>query len=95
MSRRELGKTAPFVAVSLFFSGSLPAYAYLDPGTGSIMLQIIFGGVAGLLVAGKLFWGRVVDFFGGIFKRDSASESVTSREAEVTEQEREAAGHDK
>ena len=29
------------------------AQAYLDPGTGSILLQIIIGGVAGLGVVGK------------------------------------------
>jgi hypothetical protein len=95
MSRRELGIAAPVVAVSLFFISSMPAYAYLDPGTGSMMLQIILGGIAGLLVAGKLFWGRIVDFFGSIFRRDSAPESVTSRESEVKEQEREPAGRDK
>ena len=39
-----------------------PALAYLDPGTGSMMLQIILGGVAGLLVAGKLFWHRILVF---------------------------------
>ena len=30
------------------------AYAYLDPGTGSIILQVLLGGVAGLALAGKL-----------------------------------------
>ena len=38
------------------------AQAYLDPGTGSLFLQIILGGVAGLLIAGKLFWHRILLF---------------------------------
>ena len=35
-----------------------PAYAYLDPGTGSMMLQLLLGGVAGGLVLIKLYWTR-------------------------------------
>jgi hypothetical protein len=41
-----------------------PAQAYLDPGTGSMILQIILGGVAGILVAGKLYWTRLKGFLG-------------------------------
>jgi hypothetical protein len=33
-----------------------PALAYLDPGTGSILLQLLLGGVAGFLVIVKLYW---------------------------------------
>lgn len=32
-----------------------PAYAYLDPGTGSMILQLLLGGVAGVLIIGKLY----------------------------------------
>ncbi len=41
-----------------------PAYAYLDPGTGSMLLQLLLGGVAGALVVGKLYWHRIKVFFG-------------------------------
>ena len=40
------------------------ALAYLDPGTGSILLQVILGGVAGLGVIGKLYWHRLRGFLG-------------------------------
>lgn len=40
------------------------AYAYLDPGTGSILLQIIIGGVAGVGVVAKLYWHRLRGLFG-------------------------------
>ena len=33
-----------------------PAYAYLDPGTGSMILQVLLGGVAGVALAGRLYW---------------------------------------
>ena len=38
--------------------GTTLAWAYLDPGTGSMVLQLILGGVAGLLVIGKLYLQR-------------------------------------
>ena len=34
-------------------------HAYLDPGSGSMLLQLIAGGVAGFVVAGKMYWGRL------------------------------------
>ena len=40
-----------------------PAQAYLDPGTGSMILQMVIGGV---LVAGytiKTYWRRIRNFF--------------------------------
>ena len=36
-----------------------PAFAYLDPGTGSMLLQVILGGVAAVGVALKLFWYKI------------------------------------
>ena len=32
---------------------------YLDPGSGSMLLQLLAGGVAGVAVAGKMYWGRL------------------------------------
>jgi hypothetical protein len=40
------------------------AYAYLDPGTGSIILQVLLGGVAGVMLAGKLYWEKFLSLFG-------------------------------
>ena len=39
------------------------AFAYLDPGTGSILLQGIIAGVAGVVVVLKLYWYRIKNFF--------------------------------
>lgn len=41
-----------------------PAHAYLDPATGSIILQILLGGIAGMLVAVKLYWHRFLSLIG-------------------------------
>ncbi len=40
-----------------------PALAYLDPGTGSMLLQVLLGGVAAIGVALKLYWHRFTSFF--------------------------------
>ena len=33
--------------------------AYIDPGTGSLLLQAILGGVAAAAVAVKVYWRRL------------------------------------
>jgi hypothetical protein len=36
---------------------------YIDPGTGSMLLQVILGGVAAVAVGLKVFWGRLLSLF--------------------------------
>ena len=38
--------------------------AYIDPGTGSIILQSIAAAVAGAAIIAKLYWHRILRFFG-------------------------------
>ena len=35
-------------------------FAYLDPGTGSMLVQLLVGGVAAVGVALKLYWHRIL-----------------------------------
>ncbi|MFH1724556.1 MAG: hypothetical protein ABII00_08040 [Elusimicrobiota bacterium] len=57
--------TAPLGASSLLWAplvlatAASSARAYIDPGSGSMMLQLLLAGAAGLLVLVKLFWRRV------------------------------------
>jgi hypothetical protein len=46
---------------------SISLAGYLDPGTGSVILQAILGGVAAAAVTAKLCWHRVTS----IFRRNS------------------------
>lgn len=39
------------------------ALAYLDPGSGSMMLQLLLGGIAGVVVILKLYWKSFVSLF--------------------------------
>jgi hypothetical protein len=51
----------PAIIIHLPMPGA--ADAYLDPGTGSVILQMAIAGVVGGLFAVKLFWGRIGSFF--------------------------------
>jgi len=35
-------------------------YSYLDPGSGSLILQALAGGAAATAVVGKLYWRRLM-----------------------------------
>lgn len=48
-----------------------PAHAYFDPGTGSIILQLLIGGIGGALMIGKIYWARILKFLG--FRRESGN----------------------
>jgi hypothetical protein len=39
--------------------------AYLDPGTGSFILQAIVGVVLGAMLTLKMYWRRIRDFASG------------------------------
>jgi len=41
----------------------VPVEAYLDPGSGSMLLQILLGGFAAVGVIAKLYWNRVTSLF--------------------------------
>ena len=37
---------------------------YLDPGSGSMVVQLIAGGVAAIAVTAKFYWRRLLRFLG-------------------------------
>ncbi len=36
-----------------------PAYGYLDPGTGSLIVQVTIAAIVGIGTAMKLYWSRI------------------------------------
>jgi hypothetical protein len=42
---------------------SAAAHAYLDPGTGSILVQSLLAGIAGVAAVLSLYWQRLKAFF--------------------------------
>ncbi|MDA7443247.1 hypothetical protein N8775_02945 [Candidatus Pelagibacter ubique] len=61
-------KTLFFLYFFLFTSS---AHAYLDPGTGSIILQAIVGAFAAFVSTLYIFWEKVKIFFRKVFKKDN------------------------
>ncbi len=47
-----------FVGIFFLFFAK-PAFAYLDPGTGSYMFQLLLGGLFGLLYLIKMRWRKI------------------------------------
>ena len=64
---RALGIALVLVACLAIAS---PASAYLDPGTGSMLVSAVLGVAAALGLALKMFWYRVMALFRG--KRPAA-----------------------
>ena len=52
-----------------FFILTTKAHAYLDPGTGSIILQAIIGAFAAFFTSIYIFWNKVKNFYKKIFKK--------------------------
>ena len=69
-----------FLAVlsALLILAPIPVFAYLDPGTGSMIIQGIIGAIVGLLVVGKLYWQKIVSFFSRTKTSDSTEDKDPS-----------------
>ena len=67
------------VALVLLLLLAIPriAAAYIDPAAGSLVLQLVLGGVAGVGVVLKMSWRRLKSLFG----RGAALQSPSDDEA--------------
>ncbi len=45
------------------------AYAYLDPGTGSYIFQLVIAALIGGMFAVKIFWAKIILFFKNLFSK--------------------------
>ncbi len=61
----HLSGTVLLVGIPAFWIQPLRTQAYLNPGTGSYILQLVIAGLLGGALAVRLFWGRIVAFFRG------------------------------
>ena len=53
------------------------AYAYLDPGTGSIILQAILGFIAASVATISFYWSKVKLFFSKKFNKEKKTQDKT------------------
>jgi hypothetical protein len=51
-----------FILATLALLVLLPRliFGYLDPGSGSMLLQVLLGGAVGLIVIVKLYWNNIL-----------------------------------
>jgi len=73
----RLKLSAALLVALLLLVPAPPAEAYLDPGTGSIVLQAIIAAIAAAAVALRLYWTRLKALFGR--KRADAGEESRPR----------------
>lgn len=60
---------AKFVVAAAGLFWIAPAQAYLDPATGSILLQGLLAGIAGIVVVVRLYWRRLKGLVKKLFVR--------------------------
>ena len=63
--------------LSILFVGlcySQSTAAYLDPGTGSLILQMLIAGIIGAMFTIKLYWYRLKAFVARIFGKVTETE---------------------
>ncbi len=54
--------------IAVLFAGALViepdfALAYIDPSAGGLLVQLLLGGLAGIGVLVKLYWGKLTKLF--------------------------------
>ena len=74
-------KAALILLIVTFFLAN-PAHAYLDPGTGSMILQMILGGIAGAAMVARLYWKRIREIFGFRDAEESAGAEAVERDGQ-------------
>ncbi len=62
------------------FSDSPLYIAYIDPGTGSFVAQVIAASAIGVLVAVKSFWVNIKLFFLNIFQKKQTPQQENNKE---------------
>ncbi len=62
---RSLGSHVNIILLTLLLAlaDGHPAHAYIDPGTGSYMLQILIASLLGGAFLIKIYWKKLIAFF--------------------------------
>lgn len=67
-----------------------PSYAYLDPGTGSIILQSLLAGIAVTIGVLRLYWHRCKAFLAGLREKSvgqvNKDEQEFGKDPEITDE---------
>ncbi|MBI2784961.1 MAG: hypothetical protein HYX60_01075 [Legionella longbeachae] len=61
-------------ALTFLLLNSAPAYAYLDPGTGSVIIQGAIGAITAGIVIIRIYWYRLLSLLG--FRKNVEKEKI-------------------
>jgi len=82
--------TLPVLAATALLLVSAPSHAYLDPGTGSIILQGLLASIAVAIGVARGYWHRFRAFFSRTESQTTPSESdgeaASAKESEAPSQ---------
>jgi len=71
MERKGLTSSSSLLSVMLLPLALQNVRDYIDPGTGSLMLQVLIGSLIGGLFLIKVFWSRIKVFFSSLFSKST------------------------
>lgn len=72
-----------YIAALLGVALTSPSYAYLDPGTGSIILQSILAGIAVAMGLLRFYWHQFKAFFANLMGSSPEGQSGPAKEFEM------------
>ena len=67
-------------AAAIYFLIPQKAFAYIDPGTGSYVIQVITAAFIGFLFSIKMFWNNIKVYFSKLLNKQQSDENEISDE---------------
>ena len=65
----RLTTSSALLSVSLLPLASQNIHAYIDPGTGSLIIQVLIASFVGALFVIKIYWKKVKAFLNNLFSK--------------------------
>jgi len=62
--------TLAYVVVIATLSFAKPAHAYIDPGTGTLIVQSLIGGAAAAVTVGSVYLAKIRSFISRLIGRE-------------------------
>jgi drug/metabolite transporter (DMT)-like permease len=63
----------PIAVIVLLFVFTRQAHAYLDPGSGSYIFQLLLAALVGALFAVRIYWKRIRTFFRRLLSKEKSA----------------------
>ena len=70
--RSRMAWRAGAAAVFLLLFGCIPAYAYINPTAGSMLLQLLLGGAMVVIVALRIYWEKIKSVIDWVARRQKS-----------------------